>query len=209
MARAVVDRLEAGGFGNAMEPMGRRQRHQEVLKGVTRTGTGNVGRRWQEGRRFADIAHGRLVELGQTVGVAESLTGGLICSLLTEAPGTSVTFRGGLVVYSTDLKHSIAGVATDDLEKHGPVHSVVAEQLASGARQRLQADYGIGATGVAGPGGQNDRKVGEVFIAVASASGVSAKRYEFDGSRDEIRITTVATALSDLVDALNGAKRSA
>lgn len=161
---------------------------------------------WQEARRYADIAHGRLVELGQTVGVAESLTGGLISSLLTESPGTSVTFRGGLVVYATDLKHSIAGVRRPDLEKYGPVHAVVAEQLASGARQRLAADYGIGATGVAGPGDQGARSVGEVFIAVASEVGIFAEHYEFDGSRDDIRLATVVAALSDLVGILDSAR---
>src|ERR1700712_5066751 len=76
-----------------------------------------------EARRFADLVHGRLVALGRTVAVAESLTGGLISVLLTEAAGTSVTFRGGLVVYSTDLKHSIAGVNIEDLNERGPIHS--------------------------------------------------------------------------------------
>jgi nicotinamide-nucleotide amidase len=65
-----------------------------------------------EARRFADLIHGRLVALGQTVAAAESLTGGLISALLTEMAATTVTFRGGLVVYATDVKHSIAGWAT-------------------------------------------------------------------------------------------------
>ncbi|HEX3796012.1 MAG TPA: CinA family protein [Acidimicrobiales bacterium] len=162
----------------------------------------------KECRRLADIAHGRLVEMGQTVAVAESLTGGLISAYLTEAPGTSVTFRGGLVVYCTDLKHRVAGVRKDDLEMYGPVHEVVAEQLACGARQRLEADYGIGATGVAGPGSQGGREVGEVLIAIASAFGVTAKRYLFDGNRDDIRAATVSEALSDLISALESAKQT-
>jgi nicotinamide-nucleotide amidase len=162
-----------------------------------------LGSRWQEARRAADVAHGRLVELGQTVGVAESLTGGLISSLLTEAPGTSVTFRGGLVVYATDLKHSVAGVRCEDLEQYGPVHRAVAEQLASGARRRLEVDYAIGTTGVAGPGNQGSRSVGEVFIAVASSRNVSVKHYAFNGSRDDIRLATVVAALSDLVNVLD------
>ncbi len=198
-ARSGTERWQ--GIQEGMSPAARR---------IRRVTSRPIGvQRSQEARRFADLVHGRLIELGQTVGVAESLTGGLICGLLTEAPGTSVTFRGGLVVYATDLKHSIVGVPLHDLEQYGPVPRVVAEQLASGARERLQADYGIGATGVAGPGGQNDREVGEVFIAVASEAGVSAKRYEFDGNRDEIRITTVTTALADLVDVLNGTVASA
>jgi nicotinamide-nucleotide amidase len=147
-----------------------------------------------------------MVELGQTVAVAESLTGGLLSAVLTEAPGTSVTFRGGLVVYCTDLKHSLAGVRKDDLDQYGPVHEDVAEQLASGARERLGADYGIGATGVAGPGDQGGRAVGEVFIAIASGAGVTTKRYEFKGNRDDIRKATVAEALSGLIAVLERAR---
>jgi nicotinamide-nucleotide amidase len=156
-----------------------------------------------EVRRLADQVHGRLVEQGRTVAVAESLTGGLISAALTEAPGTSVTFRGGLVVYATDLKHSLAGVDADDLDRHGPVHGTIAEQLAAGVRERLGAEYGVGATGVAGPAEQAGHPVGEVFIAVASDGAVAANRYEFDGSRDEIRVAAAAAALSDLVDVLN------
>jgi nicotinamide-nucleotide amidase len=161
----------------------------------------------REARRSADIAHGRLVELGRTVCVAESLTGGIISAVLTEAPGTSVTFRGGLVVYCTDLKHKISGVRNEDLEQYGPVHSVIAEQLALGARQRMDADFGIGVTGVAGPGEQDGRPVGEVFIAVSSESHVLAKRYQFAGSRMEIRIATAAATLSDFVSFLEGKAR--
>jgi nicotinamide-nucleotide amidase len=157
---------------------------------------------------LADVAHGRLVELGQTVAVAESLTGGLISVLLTESPGTSVTFRGGLVVYATDVKHPVAGVSNEDLKRHGPVHGLIAEQLASGARERLGADYGVGATGVAGPGDQGGRSVGEVFVAVASDAQVAAKRYQFDGNRSEVRMAAAAAALSDLLDVLEIATRS-
>lgn len=164
--------------------------------------------RLQEARRLADVAHGRLVELGQTVAVAESLTGGLISVLLTEAPGTSVTFRGGLVVYATDVKHPVAGVRNEDLKRHGPVHARIAEQLASGARERLSADYGVGATGVAGPGNQGGRSVGEVFVAVATVTQVAAKRYHFDGNRSEIRMAAVAAALSELLEVLEMATRS-
>ncbi|WP_018639858.1 CinA family protein [Parafrankia elaeagni] len=78
-------------------------------------------RQWADALRLADLVHGRLVTLGRTVSVAESLTGGLISALLTEAPGTSTTFRGGLVVYATDLKNTAAGVDRGDLDRHGPV----------------------------------------------------------------------------------------
>jgi nicotinamide-nucleotide amidase len=159
----------------------------------------------KEGRRFADRIHGRLVALGQTVAAAESLTGGMISALLTEMAGTTVTFRGGLVVYATDVKHSIAGVNDQHLAEHGPVHSVIAKELACQARQKLNAGYGIGVTGVAGPGEQDGHPLGEVFIAIASDTSVEVKRYEFDGTRGDIRMATTAAALSDLLDALNAA----
>jgi nicotinamide-nucleotide amidase len=155
-----------------------------------------------EAMRLADVAHSRMVERGATVAVAESLTGGLISAVLTAAPGTSVTFRGGLVVYSTDLKHSLAGVDQDLLDECGAVHPVVAEKLAAGARERLDAQYGIGATGVAGPGEQDGRPVGEVHIAIASESGVEASEHHFEGGRDEIRLATVEAVLKALIAAL-------
>ena len=92
----------------------------------------------QHARRRADQVHSRLVELGATVATAESLTGGLLGVLLTDSPATSVTYRGGLIVYGSDTKGYIAGVDEDLLAEHGPVHPSVAEQLAVGARERVE-----------------------------------------------------------------------
>lgn len=158
---------------------------------------------WQEARRLADVAHGRLVEQGRTVAAAESLTGGLLSALLTEAPGTSTTFRGGLVVYNTDLKHSLAGVPEPDLERYGAVHHVIAEELATNVRDRLGADYGLATTGVAGPGGQDGRPVGEVHVAVAGPGGVRATPQQFEGNREQIRAAAVCAALRAFVAALD------
>lgn len=158
---------------------------------------------WQDARGSADRAHSRLVELGATVATAESLTGGLIGVFLTEAPATTVTFRGGLIVYGEDTKHHMAGVDDDLLAEHGPIHPAVAEQLAVGARERVDADYGIGITGVAGPGTQGDRPVGEVYVGIASVDDVSSREYHFDGTRGEIRLAAAAAALADLVAALD------
>lgn len=157
----------------------------------------------QEARRCADRAHSRLVELGATVATAESLTGGLIGVLLTEAPATSVTYRGGLIVYGVDAKSHIAGVDDDLLAERGPVHPAVAEQLAVAARQRVDADYGIGITGVAGPAAQGGRPVGEVHVGIASASGVRSHEHHFDGTRSEIRALAATAALDDLVAELD------
>lgn len=98
--------------------------------------------------------------------VAESLTGGLLAASLTETAGASATFRGGLVVYATDLKASVAGVPETLLRERGPVHSDVALALARGACRVCGADWGVGLTGVAGPAEQGDRPVGTVCIAV-------------------------------------------
>lgn len=156
-----------------------------------------------QARRHADRVHSRLVALGATVATSESLTGGLIGVLLTDAPATSVTFRGGLIVYGVDTKHHMAGVDDDLLAEHGPVHALVAEQLAIGARDRVKADFGIGITGVAGPGTQGGHPVGEVHVGIASPDRVTSCSYLFDGTRGEIRAAAAAAALAQLVEELD------
>lgn len=155
-----------------------------------------------EARRHADRAHSRLVELGATVATAESLTGGMLGVLLTESPATSVTYRGGLIVYGTDTKNHMAGVDDDLLGEQGPVHPEVAEQLAQGARDRVDADFGVGITGVAGPGAQGGRPVGEVHVGVASRQRTTSREFHFDGTRGEIRDAAAAAALAFLVEEL-------
>ncbi len=109
-----------------------------------------------------------LRDRGWTLAAAESLTGGLLLATLTEVPGASDVVRGGLVVYATDLKHRLAGVDQDLLDREGPVHADVAQALADGVRARCQAHVGVGLTGVAGPTEQHGRPVGTVFVAVAT-----------------------------------------
>ena len=88
---------------------------------------------------------------GETLAVAESLTGGLLAATLVDVPGASRVFRGGLVVYATDLKATLADVPAELLAAEGPVHPAVATALAVGARRRCGADWGVATTGVAGP----------------------------------------------------------
>ncbi|MCW2541769.1 MAG: damage-inducible protein CinA [Frankiales bacterium] len=121
----------------------------------------------------AAMLHARLLELGETVAVAESLTGGLLSARLTSTPGSSATFRGGLVVYATDLKATLAGVDVGLLSERGPVDPAVAESLARGARERLGASWGIGVTGVAGPEPQGGQPVGTVFLALVGPNTAS------------------------------------
>ncbi|MCW2609670.1 MAG: cina protein, partial [Cryptosporangiaceae bacterium] len=97
----------------------------------------------------ADHVLAALRRRGETLAVAESLTGGLLAATLVAVPGASTVFRGGLVVYATDLKVTLAGVPADLLAERGPVDGDVAAALAAGARDRCGADWGLATTGVA------------------------------------------------------------
>jgi len=148
--------------------------------------------------------HRLLLARGLSVAVAESLTGGLLSAALTESPGSSETFRGGLVVYATDLKAALAGVPEAMLQAEGPVSAVVAVALAGGVRQRLGTDLGLGITGVAGPDPVDAHPAGTVFIAVAGKGTIEVRRAELSGSRAEIRAQGVCAALDLLVNVLGG-----
>ena len=106
-------------------------------------------------------------ERGLTVATAESLTAGRIAATIADVPGASAVLRGGLIVYATDLKGTLAGVDADLLDRVGPVHPEAAAQLARGAARVCGADLGVGVTGVAGPDAQDGHPVGEVYIAVS------------------------------------------
>jgi nicotinamide-nucleotide amidase len=145
----------------------------------------------------------RLVERRQTLATAESLTGGLIAATIVEIPGVSAVYRGGLVVYATDLKHRLAGVEQGLLDDRGPVDPDVALALAAGARERCGADWGVATTGVAGPDPQDGKPVGLVYVAVAGPSGATMRELKLGGSRAEIRsesVTSVLRLLSDCLD---------
>lgn len=108
-----------------------------------------------------------LSERGQTVAVAESLTGGMVCAALVDVPGASVAVRGAVVAYATELKHRLLDVDGDLLARNGPVDPDVAAQMALGVRERLGADWGLATTGVAGPDSQDGVPPGRVYLAVA------------------------------------------
>lgn len=138
--------------------------------------------------------------IGQTIGTAESLTGGLLCATLTAVPGASAVVRGGLIVYATDLKASLAGVPDDELAHDGPVSERTARSLALGAARRTGADVGIATTGVAGPDMQDGKEVGTVWIGLfAPGQPPRAREHRFAGDRDQIRRQTVIAALEWLV----------
>ena len=136
---------------------------------------------------------------GRMIAVAESCTGGLMSARLTELPGSSAYFAGGLVVYSNEAKASLAGVDPELIVRFGAVSTEVAEALASGAAERLDADVGVGITGIAGPdGGTADKPVGTVCFSVCLRDGARiTRRTLLPGSRSDVRdrSTTVAMHL--------------
>jgi nicotinamide-nucleotide amidase len=141
------------------------------------------------------VVHAALAAQGSTVAVAESLTGGLIGAALSRMPGSSATFRGSAVVYATDLKESLAGVPGPLLASAGAVSAETAGALAAGARERLGATYGVGATGVAGPSEQEGQPVGTVHLAVSGPDGSVVRSLRLPGDRDRVRLLAVNAAL--------------
>jgi nicotinamide-nucleotide amidase len=145
-----------------------------------------------------------LLARGETVAVAESLTGGAIASALVDVSGVSAVLRGGIVAYATDLKAALLGVDAGLLAREGAVHPDVAAQMAHGVRTRLGATWGIGTTGVAGPDPQDGQPPGRVFVAVSGAAGVVVERLDLVGGRAEVRAASVASALDLLSRTLDG-----
>lgn len=144
---------------------------------------------------------------GEMVAVAESATGGLVGSTLTDVPGSSAYFDRALVTYSNDAKRDLLSVDQRALEEEGAVSATVARQMARGARENAGTEWGIATTGIAGPGGARPNKpVGTVFIGTAhegnNGQAVNAKRYEFDGSRLACKEQFARQALEDLADRL-------
>ncbi len=108
-----------------------------------------------------------LVSRGETLAVAESLTGGMVAAEITAVPGASKVLRGSVTAYATEIKHSVLGVDASLLAERGAVDPEVARQMALGVRRLLGADWGIATTGVAGPDPQDGQPVGTVYVAVA------------------------------------------
>ena len=140
------------------------------------------------------LVHDRLLARGETVAVAESLTGGALSAALSARPGASATFRGGVVAYATDLKETLAGVPGPLLDASGAVAAETAAALAAGARERLGATWGLAVTGVAGPDEQEGKPVGLVYAAVAGPT-AEVLEVRLPGDRERVRVLTVQTAL--------------
>lgn len=138
---------------------------------------------------------------GKTLVTAESLTGGMIGSVLTSVPGASAVFKGGIISYTDDVKREVLGVPGDDLAVFGAVSAPVALAMASGARKRLKADYAVSVTGLAGPDGDEfGHEVGTVFIGFECRQKATVKEYHFSGSREDVRQQTVEAALQLILE---------
>ncbi|KAE8149600.1 hypothetical protein BDV25DRAFT_130238 [Aspergillus avenaceus] len=152
----------------------------------------------------------KLKHANQTLGVAESLTGGGVMAAITSVSGSSAVFYGGVVSYATPLKQEILGVDGQLIAREGVVHAEVARQMAMGARKVTahgdnETTWGVGTTGVAGPSLQDNKSPGTVYIGIASSGGAWAwGPFNFTGDRDEIRRVTVREALCLLRDVVEG-----
>ena len=153
----------------------------------------------RDGERLEEVVGRLLLDARQTVAVAESCTGGLVCHRLTNPPGSSAYVVRGEVVYSNRAKEDRVGVSHELIARHGAVSRAVAEAMASGMREAAGTDLALGITGIAGPGGGSAEKpVGLTYIAIASAEGVICREWRFLGDR-EINKLLASQAALDMV----------
>jgi nicotinamide-nucleotide amidase len=130
-------------------------------------------------QKLEEVVAALLRERKRTIAVAESLTGGLIASRLTDVPGSSAYLLEGVVAYANDAKVRALGVSSESLARHGAVSEPVARQMAEGVRRNAGADVGLATTGVAGPdGGSAEKPVGTLWLALADGAGTIAHRYQ-------------------------------
>jgi PncC family amidohydrolase len=129
-----------------------------------------------------------LRERGWTLSIAESCTGGLVCDRITDVPGSSDYFMGGMITYSNESKAKYLGIPLYDIKKYGAVSQQVAKKMAQGVRKAFGTNFGLSTTGVAGPtGGTKRSPIGRVFIGVAKGNRTWVKKLDLRGSRREIK----------------------
>jgi nicotinamide-nucleotide amidase len=147
-------------------------------------------------QRIEDVLGEMLRERGQCISVAESCTGGLIGNMLTNSPGSSTYFLGGVVVYSNQAKVDLLDVSQQTLEKFGAVSEQTVREMAQGVKKRLQTDIGLSVSGIAGPdGGTKEKPVGTVHIGLAVEKEIFSGKYRFWGTREQIKLNTSMMAL--------------
>lgn len=138
---------------------------------------------------------------GKTLVTAESCTGGGIGAALTQVPGSSSVYKGGVISYTNWVKHHLLGVDEKMLETLGAVSDPVAKAMAEGARRRLQADVAVSVTGLAGPGGDEyGNPVGTVFIGYSDETTTLARKFVFPGDREAVRNAAIREALKLILE---------
>ena len=153
--------------------------------------------------RLLDQLAAALLARQQTLATAESCTGGLVGAALTNLPGSSAWYRGGVVAYANELKIRLLGVPAEILAAHGAVSLETARAMAAGARAATGADFAVSITGIAGPaGGTPEKPVGLVFIGVAAPHGTATFKHHFSGSRADVRNAAAEAALRQLLAAI-------
>ncbi len=167
-----------------------------------------VAGRWAWGTDADDLA-ACVLDLarnaGDTIAVAESCTGGLVAGRLTDIPGSSDVFLGGVIAYAYAAKEQLLGVPADMLRQHGAVSAEVAEAMARAVAVRLGASIAVAITGIAGPaGGTPEKPIGTVWLAFVRRDRVSSRKMVFGGTRPEVRARAVAAALMGLRELLVG-----
>jgi PncC family amidohydrolase len=140
-----------------------------------------------------------------TLATAESCTGGLVASRITDVSGSSAYFLGGIVAYSYEAKASLLGVSWDTLNTKGAVSRETVIEMAQGARRVFNADIAVSVSGIAGPGGGTpDKPVGTVWVGLATPSGEEARHFVWDGDRIRNKQLSSEAALQFILDYLEG-----
>ena len=145
----------------------------------------------------------KLLEQHKTLAFAESCTGGLASSLVTDVAGSSEYLVGSAVTYTNEAKHKLLEVQETTLTNYGAVSEQTACEMAQGVRKLFGSDFGVGITGNAGPGGSEGKPVGLVYIAVATGEEVYCKEYLFTADRIENKLRIALTAISMVIDKLS------
>ena len=153
-----------------------------------------------------ELEAGRILQSRRlTLSLAESCTGGLISSRITDVPGSSEYFMGSVVSYAYEAKVDLLGVSWETLKAYGAVSRETVVEMAQGARQALKTDIAVSVSGIAGPGGGTDEKpVGTTWIGLVTSEGEWARRFQFAGERAQIKMSAAEAALQFLLDYLNG-----
>lgn len=149
-----------------------------------------------------------LLELGLTLATAESCTGGLLAHRITNVPGSSAYFLGGVVAYAYEAKEILLGVRHETLQTYGAVSEETAREMAQGARQRMGADVAVAITGIAGPtGGTPQKPVGLVYIALSAPGAEWCQRHVWQGDRLSNKEQSVEAALQLVLTYLQERRR--